>query len=45
MQFDKDLQSEHKDLFLETRSHFLDAHGLIETKERPTRTRTAGSAT
>ena len=33
MQFDKDLQSEHKALFLEARALLLSFEGIIETKK------------
>mgnify|MGYP005988413057 FL=1 len=33
MQFDKDLLSEHKDLFLNVRSLFLSQNGITETKK------------
>lgn len=37
MQYDKDLQSEHKDLFLEARNYLLSFEGIEETqKERIT---------
>jgi hypothetical protein len=33
MQYDKDLQSEHKELFLEAREFLLSFDGIIETKK------------
>ncbi len=33
MQYDKDLQSEHKDLFLQARDFLLSFEGVIETKK------------
>ena len=33
MQYDKDLQSEHKDLFLQARAFLLSFEGIIETKK------------
>lgn len=33
MQFDKDIQSEHKDLFLSAREFLLSFDGVIETKK------------
>lgn len=33
MQYDKDLKSEHKDLFLEARNFLLSFDGIIETKK------------
>ena len=33
MQYDKDLQSEHKDLFLQAREFLLSFDGIIETKK------------
>jgi hypothetical protein len=33
MQFDKDIQSEHKDLFLKVRNLLLSKEGIIETKK------------
>lgn len=33
MQYDNDLQSEHKDLFLEAREFLLSFEGIIETKK------------
>ena len=33
MQYDRDLQSEHKDLFLEARALLLSFNGVIETKK------------
>ncbi len=33
MQYDRDLQSEHKDLFLEARTLLLSFNGVIETKK------------
>ncbi len=33
MQFDKDLQSEHKDLFIQARDLLLSFNGIVETKK------------
>ena len=33
MQYDRDLQSEHKDLFLQAREFLLSFEGIIETKK------------
>ena len=33
MQYDKDLQSEHKDLFIQARKFLLSFDGIIETKK------------
>ena len=33
MQFDKDLQSEHKELFLQARNMILSFEGIVETKK------------
>ena len=33
MQFEKDLQSEHKDLFLQARDFLLSFEGIVETKK------------
>jgi len=33
MQYDKDLQSEHKELFLEAREYLLSFEGIVETKK------------
>ena len=33
MQYDKDLQSEHKDLFMQARAFLLSFEGIIETKK------------
>ena len=35
MQFDKDIESEFKDLFLKARSLLLSTEGIIETKKEP----------
>ena len=40
MQFDKDLQSKHKDLFLQVRDLLLSKDGVIETKKESTTTYT-----
>ncbi|MFT5627392.1 MAG: hypothetical protein ACI92X_000619 [Dokdonia sp.] len=34
MQYDKDLESEHKELFLNSREFLLSLDGIVETKKR-----------